>query len=233
MAWLTVPLMRSIYYGPEEAYSGYIAAILERDTKAFQGDPNCRFAVVIDDSLPSETIHNGTSPPPPVEGKVIAGIKYLFIDTPAPSPTGQRSWPPYSNSALADSVWVELDKSRALIASRLGPRVLVDGLYTDPAHHRQGAGSMLMRRACEEADARGLPCMLEASPKGLSVYSAVGFQPFGEGGDDGKGHVYTDLRRWDGGGDKGVALTEERLREDPDRRGGGWYTQVLMVRPAK
>ncbi|KIW67088.1 hypothetical protein PV04_06361 [Phialophora macrospora] len=264
-AWLTVPLMKAIYYGPPSAHGGYLAGMVERHTKAFREEQNCRFAVVLDDTLPedeevivaapaapaaaaTEPISRGEEPEPPPQrrhhrkGQVIAAIKYYFVHVPSgststsPPPqtssTESRTWPAYSHSSLASDFWSHLVEARALLASKLGPHVLVDNLYTHPAHHRRGAGGMLMRHACAEADARGLPSMLEASPKGIGVYEAVGFERFGEGGNDGSGVIWVDLERWEGGADKGVAFTAEKLKKDPARKADGWYAQVLMVRPA-
>ncbi len=246
-AWLSVPLMKAIYYGPPEAYPGYLATMRDRHSKAFREEKDCRFAVVLDDALPpDEEIISGwkqaePSNDPPTKGKVIAAIKYYFVDpatsnpsesTPPSSSKDKRSWPPHSHEALASDFWTHLVKARDLLTSRLGRHVLVDNLYTDPSHHRRGAGGLLMRHACADADSHNLPSMLEASPKGLGVYQSVGFALFGEGGDDGRGNIWVDLERWAGAEDRGVEFTERRLKEDPEKR-EGWYVQILMVRPAK
>ncbi|KAJ9607722.1 hypothetical protein H2200_007800 [Cladophialophora chaetospira] len=251
-AWLTVPLMKAIYYGPPDAYPGYLASMEQRHTKAFREESDCRFAVVLDDAFPPDdevvfgwtTTSESNSPP---RGKVIAAIKYYFVNTGpyAPSfdatteePTTSsskdtRSWPPQSHEALASDFWSQLVRAREMLTSKLGDHVLVDNLYTDPNHHRRGAGGLLMRHACNEADAQGLPSMLEASPKGIGVYQSVGYEAWGEGGDDGQGVIWVDLERWAGAQDRGVEFTEERIRRDPERKGEGWYAQVLMVRLAR
>jgi GNAT superfamily N-acetyltransferase len=273
-AWLTVPLMKAIYYGPPDAYGGYLAGMLERHTKAFREEQNCRFAIVLDDTLPedeevivgasstrgpTESESRDEESPRPRKGKAIAAMKYYFVNVngngnvnanangppssttttsvtaPSPPPTTSstesRTWPAYSHSSLASDFWSHLVEARALLTAKLGPHVLVDNLYTHPDHHRRGAGGMLMRHACSEADARGLPSMLEASPKGIRVYESVGFRRFGEAGNDGNGVIWVDLERWEGGKDRGVEFTVERLNKDPAREGRGWYAQVLMVRP--
>ncbi|KIW95111.1 uncharacterized protein Z519_03695 [Cladophialophora bantiana CBS 173.52] len=263
-AWLTVPLMRAIYYGPPDAYPGYLASILERHSRAFREEKNCRFAVVLDDALPAdeEVVERTTeddgdaqgqgTPTTTPKGKVIAAIKYYFIDTDLfppssattstaePKPTSsssnaERSWPPYSHAALASDTWSHLVRSRTRLSCALGSHVLVDNLYTDPNHHRRGAGGMLMRLACEEADRRGWPSMLEASPKGIGVYQSVGFRRFNaneERDEQGGAEIWADLQRWENGGDRGVEFSEQRLKQDGGRRGEGWYCQVVMVRPA-
>ena len=253
--------MRAIYYGPPDAYPRYIASMLERHSKAFREEKHCRFAVVLDDALPADeevasakhsngdsedANENTNARSPPPKGKVVAAIKYYFVDAPSPSPptdsttstspsssSGTRTWPPHSNAALASHFWSHLVAARSLLKSRLGAHVLVDNLYTDPTHHRRGAGGLLMRHACADADARGLPSMLEASPKGISVYQAVGFERFHEGGMDGRGGIWVDLERWMDGGDKGQEFEDARAREKGRKEGEGWYAQALMVRPAR
>jgi GNAT superfamily N-acetyltransferase len=242
-AWLTVPLMKAIYYGPEEAHPGYLASMEDRHRKAFLEEPNCRLAVVLDDELPNDPELEGKPAP---KGKAIAALRYYVAESePKPasnsssteqqqqqdsatssSTASSRTWAAHSHSALAADFWSHLVAARSFLTTELGKHVLVDNLYTDPAHHRRGAGSMLMRHACAAADESNLPAMLEASPKGLGVYESVGFRRFGKGGTNGKGDVWVDLRRWEGGGDKGANRKDQG-------EGEGWYAQVLMVRPAK
>jgi GNAT superfamily N-acetyltransferase len=246
-AWLTVPLMKAIYYGPPSAYPGYLKGMHERHAKAFHEEKDCFFAVVIDDELPIDdevqqalSAHGdqGRSPP---RGRVIAAVRYNIVTptssdpstTNPPSSTAKREWPPYSNQALASDFWSHLVQGRSFLTERLGEHLLVDNLYTSPTHHRRGAGSMLMRHCCDKADRRGLPSMLEASPKGLGVYESVGFRRVGEGGMDGKGNIWVDLDRWIDGGDKGEKNTVERVEREGWGVGQKWYAQILMVRPSK
>ena len=259
-AWLTMPLMKTIYYGPAEAHPGYVAAMMERDTKAFKGEENCRFAVVLDDALPpdeelvngletSQTHGNGVP-----QGKVIAAIKYYFIDAfstsstptapsdlalPAPAPTSSSStgarntWPSNSHDVLSRDFRSHIVRARNILTSKLGAHVLVENLYTDPNHQHRGAGGSLIQHATSEADRRNLPCMLEAARGGIGVYEAAGFRAFGEGDDEGDGMIWFDLERWEGGRDKGVEFTRNRTERDGGRKGQGWFALVLMVRPAK
>jgi GNAT superfamily N-acetyltransferase len=246
-AWLTVPLMKAIYYGPSSAYPGYLKGMHERHAKAFHEERDCFFAVVIDDELEVDDEvqqaldASGDRTQPPPRGKVIAAVRYNIV-TPASSgteasdktsSTSKREWPPYSNSALASDFWSHLVRGRFFLTERLGEHLLVDNLYTDPAHHRRGAGSMLMRHCCDEADRKGFSSMLEASPKGLGVYESVGFRRVGEGGMDGNGNIWVDLGRWVDGEDKGGEMTVQRVQREAWGIGEGWYVQILMVRPAK
>ena len=48
-------------------------------------------------------------------------------------------------------------------------------LITDPAHHRRGAGSMLIKWGTTQADVAQLPCFLESSVMGRPLYAKCGF----------------------------------------------------------
>ena len=252
-AWLTVPLMRAIYFSDEEdARKGYVASMLERDRRAFIEDPKCRFAVVLDDEVEEDEGEEAEGKEKVIiGGKVIAAIKYYFFDgppaSPAPVSTSTSSvsqplqdsspipFPPQTHTPLAQDFRGHLLSARADLTAHLGPHILIDNLYTDPSQHRRGAGSMLMRHACAVADAHNLPAMLEASPVGVGVYASVGFEKITWDGMDGKGGLWVDLQRWEDGLDKGIEFTETRIREGGGEMGNGdgWYLQVLMIRPAK
>lgn len=190
------------------------------------------------------------------KGRVIAAIKYYVVaatgahpdaetqkeidkqsassvaaDTDAAtattSDTGTKT--PHMNHALSSTFVAGLIAARQEATQLIGTHVLIDNLYTDPAHHRRGAGGMLMRVAVQEADHLGLPCMLEASPMGMKVYESVGFEVL-----PGK-HIWIDLLRWKEGGDKGVEFSEKRLAQAGGVRRveDGWYVQMIMLRSAK
>ena len=48
-------------------------------------------------------------------------------------------------------------------------------LITDPAHHRRGAGALLVKWGTEQADTHNLPSFLEASEAGKPLYARLGF----------------------------------------------------------
>jgi predicted N-acetyltransferase YhbS len=45
-----------------------------------------------------------------------------------------------------------------------------------PEVQRRGIGSALLREGLKEADRRGLPAFIEASPAGLGLYKKVGWE---------------------------------------------------------
>jgi GNAT superfamily N-acetyltransferase len=57
------------------------------------------------------------------------------------------------------------------------PQVMLESLVTHPAHHRRGAGSLLLKWGVEEADKLGLIGYLEASEAGAPLYKKFGFEP--------------------------------------------------------
>ncbi|KAF2109170.1 acyl-CoA N-acyltransferase [Lophiotrema nucula] len=55
------------------------------------------------------------------------------------------------------------------------PHILLALLVTAKEHRRRGAGSLLVRAGTDAADKNGLPCYLEASEEGRSLYQHHGF----------------------------------------------------------
>lgn len=254
-AWLMIPLMRTIMYQPELTNSTKRAGYLEGDTHALETEDQVRFVVVIDDALApdDEDEDDGENEDPNEEGgrpkgRVIAAIKYYIVTATGPHPDSEtqkeidklsastdRDTTPadkpssYMNDALSDLFVAKLIAARQEATAVIGTHVLIDNLYTDPAHHRRGAGGMLMRVAVQHADELGWPSMLEASPLGMKVYESAGYEI--QPGKD----IWIDLKRWENGGDKGVEFSERRLAEvgGVKRIEDGWYAQMIMVRPAR
>jgi GNAT superfamily N-acetyltransferase len=245
---MTLELMQTVYYGPESSHPLITQKYLDRHTHSLRNEPQCRFVVAIDDELEDDagpgdqggrtgTDQDSERP----RGRVIAAIKYYLVPEGDPHPdsgTQEVIDDPgqlkvvhgltYENEALSNAFVGPLVDARRHGMKALGTHMLIDLLYTDPAHQRRGAGGMLMRHACREADDLGLPTMLEASPAGMSVYEAVGFRKTEWPGAE----IWIDLKRWDNGGDKGQEFEDKRLVTDP-RREDEWYAQIVMVRPAK
>ena len=238
--------MQQIYYKGESSYPIITQKYVERHTHSLRNEDRCRFVVVIDDAMAGETAEemeeNVEGPDHWSEGpsgRVIAAIKYYFVPGAGPHPdTGTQEvidnpvqplhGSKYENEALSNAFVGPMVEARKHAMKALGDHLVIDNLYTDPAHQRRGAGGMLMRHACQEADQLGLPAMLEASPTGMKVYEAVGFEKADWPGAE----IWIDLRRWEKGGDKGRHFEDDRLQMDPGKK-DGWYAQIVMVRPAK
>jgi predicted N-acetyltransferase YhbS len=66
---------------------------------------------------------------------------------------------------------------RKILGTR--PYYVLDTLVALPKHERRGAGSMLVRRGCERADAAGVVAYLEGSPVGEPLYARHCFKRVG------------------------------------------------------
>lgn len=249
-AWMTLPLNQKIYYGAEKYQSTIIKKYLDVHTNSLQNEPACRLVVLMDDELEEETAGQEENPAgrsvngekqisEGPRGRVIAAIKYYIVPGEGPHPDSgtqevidNPNQPvhesPYENEALANAFVGPMVGARKNLMATLGSHLCVDNLYTDPSQQRRGAGGILMRHACKEADALGLPAMLESSPVGLKLYEGVGFRKAEVPGAE----IWIDLKRWENGGDKGQKFEDDRLRVDPSRK-DGWYLQIMMIRPAK
>jgi GNAT superfamily N-acetyltransferase len=79
-------------------------------------------------------------------------------------------------------------KKQELIGGK--PHVYLRLLATDPAHHRRGAGAMLLAWGLAEADRLQLPSYLETTSDGMPLYERHGFREVDT--------VAQDLTRWGG-----------------------------------
>lgn len=236
-AWLSNSLYKTIYYGPPSSHAGIIEANRQRHMDNFTTNPSSHFAVVFDDAIISASDHDarGESEPEteptsgrrrPTPDQAIAWVKYdVFASAQAEEErkdTGERAWPAYTNLALVNKFWDLIVQSRQRCGKTIGPHVSVDLLATDPAHHRRGAGKMLMQHVADQADQLGLPTTLEASPDGLRLYTSVGFVAVDE--------FWVDLLRYEDGRDKGDEWAMQHARDINPGEGPGWYKQVVMLR---
>jgi GNAT superfamily N-acetyltransferase len=60
------------------------------------------------------------------------------------------------------------------------PHVILESLICDPAHHRRGAGRLLVQWGLDKADELGVPAYLEGSIAGVKLYKSVGYEVVGE-----------------------------------------------------
>lgn len=91
---------------------------------------------------------------------------------------------------------------------------MLDILATYPAHMRRGAGKMLIKFGTDVADDMELPCFLEGSPEGLSLYRTSGFEVVD--------WIWLDLAKYQNGGDQAGRMYE---RQETSRRSRGRVVQ--------
>lgn len=53
-------------------------------------------------------------------------------------------------------------------------------MAVDPRYQRQGVGSKMMQRVCEEADLHGRSGYVLAAPEGAKLYANFGFEVVGQ-----------------------------------------------------
>ncbi|KAL6698285.1 hypothetical protein J3F84DRAFT_367071 [Trichoderma pleuroticola] len=78
------------------------------------------------------------------------------------------------------SVSRDLRRERERVLAGLDQVCRVTFMSVHPYHQRQGLGSRLLRRACEEIDSLGWPAFVMASPAGVQLYTKFGFDIVGE-----------------------------------------------------
>jgi hypothetical protein len=176
---------------------GSSEAALREQAKASRpllDDPDTYLIKVVDTDLPG---------PEGSEGKLVAIAHWqVFPRELAPEELEKkleihRNVPPGANP----EPWLELqshsmESRRQIMGTR--PHVVLQMLCTDPAHHKRGAGGMLVRWGCEElADKKGLEAFVEASMLGKILYERSGFVEVGT--------LEFDVRKW--GGDDVVYTT--------------------------
>jgi len=215
-AFLTNEVNRYIFYGPPSSYPAIAEANRARHEKSLREDPTVRIVVIIDTDIPASDAQQDS---PAIE-QVIAFIKYnIYESAKVETESKDREWPSYTNIPLVSYFWGCIVDARRALFEKHGPHVLIGNVATSPDHMRRGAGRMLMQHAVDEADKRGMTAHLEASPEGFHLYESLGFRQVGE--------FWTDLERFENGGDKGDGY-------DPKRRQGvgeGWYMEAIMTRP--
>jgi GNAT superfamily N-acetyltransferase len=70
------------------------------------------------------------------------------------------------------------------------------GLFVDPDFQRRGVGSWLCRQATDQAQAEGVPIVLQSSIPGFSTYEKAGFKVFDELRWEAVDGVAVDIRAW-------------------------------------
>jgi ribosomal protein S18 acetylase RimI-like enzyme len=88
--------------------------------------------------------------------------------------TDLPTWPEGADGPVADDFFGKIGRAHAA-AMGTRPHWYLEMLGTLPAAQGRGAGSALVRRGCEAADAAEEEAYLESSPDGLHLYERFGF----------------------------------------------------------
>ncbi|ATY60884.1 Acyl-N-acyltransferase [Cordyceps militaris] len=127
-------------------------------------DPDCHWVKVVDRDL--EAAGRGD------EATVAFAVWYFWPARGKPLPTS--AWGPGTNAEACKLYFGGLDRRwEEDVGSK--PHAYLKYVHTDPAHQRRGAGALTMAWGTKEADARGLPAYVQASPQGQGLYAKFGF----------------------------------------------------------
>ena len=132
-----------------------------------------KFMKVVDTDLPDEDPHN--------KMVGVANWKFYLHDRTEEEMDAEsnkmkeQGFPPDCNEALLNEFFGKISEYKKKHLGG-GAHILLNLLATHPDHHRRGIGAIHMRWGNEHADSHGLPCYLEASPKGKGLYLKNGYE---------------------------------------------------------
>lgn len=126
------------------------------------------------------------------KGEAIGGAKHERRKaTWMPETLDQDSWIKLSHAPRAERNRVlkdfdDITREIIPLEARPGTNLLTWSLYigltfmaVSPEHQRQGIGSMMMQRVCEETDRHGRCAYVLAAPEGVRLYTKFGFETIG------------------------------------------------------
>ncbi|MCJ1454531.1 hypothetical protein MMC28_004884 [Mycoblastus sanguinarius] len=166
------PIHRVIY--PYGATNDIIAWNIEGDRRGMREDKNAHYMCVRDTD--TRTIVS-----------YALWYEYLHGDEQSNESMEAIDCPPDTNS----DAFCRLDpigtvKRKSIMGRR--PYMYLADIATAPPARRQGAASLLLKWGIDRADASGIPCYLQGSPEGASLYQKHGFVAVDQ--------VVIDLRPW-------------------------------------
>ena len=219
-AWLSAGLWQTMYCGPPSTHPGIIEANIKRHRKSLLEEDEYRITSCVGCHEPEVG----------EEWSVVGFIKYRIANREGEAKENavaeKRTFPEGVHLGMIEWLWPKLMEGRARFDRELGGKyVFVETLATDPNWQRCGAGKLLMEEACAEADRRGWPAWLEATPEGRRLYEQVGFVA--------KEELWVDLARWEGAADKGEGWRGKNGEAWKEGEGEGWYLMSMMVREAR
>lgn len=170
----------SSFLVPDPIPDGYFEKTTEGHIKSWRDETDVHFLKVIDTDI---------------GGKMIAGAKWRINEKerteeeiqgmlPVPSPgmegrQGLIDMLSFLNRVRREYMGTKPFYCKLYTTSSARIAHLVSVLHilvTDPAHHRRGAGAMLLAWGLRKADSAQLPSFLEASSTGKPLYARMGFQ---------------------------------------------------------
>ncbi|KAH7191974.1 acyl-CoA N-acyltransferase [Fusarium flagelliforme] len=129
-------------------------------------DPNCKINVVTHKSSPESK-----------DEQVVAMAKWNLPGAPIQDVPPAEVWPADGDLAV-EFFGTMTEGHRRLMGDR--PHYHLEVICVHEEWQGKGAASLLIRWGVERADAEGLPCFLEATPKGRPIYEKYGFQMKGQ-----------------------------------------------------
>lgn len=127
------------------------------------------------------------------DGRMVGAALWYWAEDPnTETPEGPwGGWPAGANLACLNAAFGPLRLWRVQhFRERRQPHIYLAMIIVDPQHQRRGIGTALLRHGLAEADRRGYPAFLEASPAGVGLYSKLGW----------KAKLQTDVNLKDYGG---------------------------------
>jgi GNAT superfamily N-acetyltransferase len=135
----------------------------------------------------------------PADAEILARLRYEFraaLDPAAETPPAfvercarwmRRQLEPESpwycwiaeqGAETVGTIWLELIEKLPNPVSERERHAYITNLYVRPAHRGGGAGTLLLRQALAECDARGVDAvLLWPTPRSRSLYQRLGFAP--------------------------------------------------------
>ncbi|KAF9776760.1 hypothetical protein IL306_005024 [Fusarium sp. DS 682] len=167
-----IPEMCKVYYsafGDTNIGSRIFTSNIEASNRFFQksftddmNDPTCELLVVTHKASPDSK-----------DEEVVSVAKWSLPGAPIHDPPPAEAWP--ANGDLAVEFFGAMARGhRKFMGDR--PHYYLEVICTNETWQGKGAGSLLLRWGVERADGDGLPCFLEATPKGKPLYEKLGFK---------------------------------------------------------
>ncbi|KAI9151965.1 hypothetical protein HJFPF1_09183 [Paramyrothecium foliicola] len=169
-------ISRILFPNPPPAEGDPRVRKLQDELKA---DDACRGLKVVDTDLQDRG-----------EDGIIAFAVWYIVESPrAKGPVATVDHGSVCNLEATDAFFgAQGRKKEELIGGK--PHAYLRLLSTDPAHHRRGAGALLLKWGLAEADRLRVPSYLETSPAGRGLYEKNGFKQVDS--------VVTDFSKWGG-----------------------------------